>query len=395
MDKHNHIARKIERFYSNQTLSKKEITELESWLKNFNSDQEVEEWLAQNWNQATNQHQRISAASIWEKIEKRESRYTTKADKQFKTLEIIKVAAVAACAAILLLTGYFLATMPPHSPEESLHIAQTKNPKTETNEVILTTGNQTFALSDSTLEVQSKGITLKGNNQRLVFEKSPENQEIAPDTIINNLWVPQGQNYHLMLADGTEVWLNAGTRLIFPNLFKKGERRVKLMGEAYFKVKSNVENPFYINTPNSVLRVTGTKFNVCNYTDEPENHITLVEGKVAVTIDQKRHMLRPGEQLRYIPSNKNISIKQVDTHLYTSWINGIYEFRNISLEKISYRLSKLYDVEFQFSSEEVSQLRFTGMVKKSYELQYFLDVMAKTTNVRFDISKNKITVSEI
>jgi ferric-dicitrate binding protein FerR (iron transport regulator) len=106
------------------------------------------------------------------------------------------------------------------------------------------------------------------------------------------------------------------------------------------------------------------------------------------------HKIVPGQQISVLSFSNTVEMREVDPDLYTSWRNGVFEFRDISLLDLGYRLNKWYDVDFVFPNEKLMKLSFTGMVKKTYDIAYFLGVIEKTCNVRFEIKDSKIWVSE-
>ena len=113
----------------------------------------------------------------------------------------------------------------------------------------------------------------------------------------NQLIVPRGGEYRITLSDGTRVWLNAASVLTFPPVFAGNERKVRLVGEAFFEVTPDTARPFIVATARMDIKVLGTSFNVSVYEDEETVHTTLVKGSVEVQpVQQEAIMLKPGEQ---------------------------------------------------------------------------------------------------
>ena len=176
--------------------------------------------------------------------------------------------------------------------------------------------------------------------------------------------------------------MNACSELRFPDHFAEGKREISLIGEAYFIVQSDTANPFFVTTQASKIMVTGTKFNVCSYNDENRSYVTLLEGKVGVHVNGQLHQIKPGEQLTQDEKGK-IQINQVDPLVYISWKDGLFEFNDMSLDDIALRLTKWFDVNFEFENKKVASQRFTGMVKKEQQIDYFLKILEKTTDLNF------------
>ena len=152
---------------------------------------------------------------------------------------------------------------------------------------------KTFELSkDGDAEtIALDNATIKTDNSTLQYNSA--------DTMQNTLWVPAGESYKIVLSDGTEVWLNAATRLRFPSRFYGKQREVYVEGEAYFKVAKDAAHPFIVHTTLTQVQVLGTSFNINTY--EAGNVKTaLVEGKVLTKSNDGKSMeLTPGYAANY------------------------------------------------------------------------------------------------
>lgn len=213
--------------------------------------------------------------------------------------------------------------------------------------------------------------------------------------IYHTLTVPRGGEYMVVLSDGTKINLNSESKLKYPVAFTPSDtvRRVYVSGEAYFNVAKNKHLPFEVYTEHGNVRVYGTKFNVHNYSDENFSVITLSEGSIAFISEGKEQMLLPGEQLVYEHKTKNMNVTQVDTSVYCSWIDGIFEFNSMPLEQIMKQLSRWYDVEYSFKNESLKHYRFTGVTYKKQSLSALLKQIEKTTRIKFTIQERTIIIS--
>ncbi|MBR8535546.1 DUF4974 domain-containing protein [Carboxylicivirga sediminis] len=389
MDKHSYISEQINRIIGNKRLSKQQLEEAEHFMKSFN-DKDVDDYLQQAWNRAASDPSETNL--IFEQIQQK----TGPENSHSRLKSWLTGTIAAAIIAGILYAGWMLTTIGQPSSIDYTADSATHGKSPNATTVVLKTENDVYELTNNSIEVQDNGIALYGQEQKLELNRSSLQQ--GNKTLLKQSWskliVPRGKDFYLKLQDGTEVWINAGSTLTFPDFFEDQQRIVKLEGEAYFSVKSDESHPFFVETPNETVCVTGTQFNVCTYPDEPVSRITLAEGKVSVTIDDEEHHLLPGEQLQQTITSGEIKKAQVNVSLYTSWKDGLFEFSDMSLKEISYRLSKWYDVEFQFDNENLGQLRFSGMTKREYELEYFLKIIAKTTNVKFEKHNSEIKVSE-
>lgn len=203
---------------------------------------------------------------------------------------------------------------------------------------------------------------------------------------------PRGQITSLTLFDGTTVWLNSGSTLKYSNQYGKGQREVSLDGEALFEVQKDLENSFIVNMGDSKIRVHGTIFNAKNYHAEKE--VVLLEGKIEYSNQGKNVFLKPNERVTEDENTGATIIDQVDASIYSSWIGGKIYFDNESLEDLSLRLERWYDMEFAFEKENIKSYKFTGVINKDKSLDYSLRIIQLTNKVKFRKEQDKIIITE-
>lgn len=177
---------------------------------------------------------------------------------------------------------------------------------------------------------------------------------------------PRGKDYHLTLADGTKVWLNAESRLEFPDRFNGNTREVRLQGEAYFEVKKDVKRPFIVHTDYLSTRVLGTSFDVRAYSRKDAS-VTLVSGRVQVKTGDLAQILSPGEQAALTGSQ--LAVKAVDTYPITQWKEGFFYFDNESLFSIMQELARWYGVNVSFEDRSKMNVRLHFVVERSKSLR--------------------------
>ena len=150
--------------------------------------------------------------------------------------------------------------------------------------------------------------------------------------------------------------------------FNDNERRVTLKGEAYFEVKKSAQ-PFIVSTDQGEVRVLGTRFNLNAYPDEQQTVTTLVEGAVEFRHEQNRLRLQPGEQAVLDNRTDKVDVRKVNTSLYTSWVNGIFEYERMPLSTIMRQLARWYDIDYRFEDREFEEHPFTGIVRRDQALE--------------------------
>lgn len=250
-------------------------------------------------------------------------------------------------------------------------------------------GGETVDIRGDSMQIAGKGEShIHYAGGKLTYAK----KEKAAKLVYNELEVPVAGECSLVLDDGTQVWVNADSRLKYPVQFVGEERKVFLEGEAYFIVAKD-SLPFVVSTSRGDIRVLGTTFNVKSYDEEVAMQATLVEGKVLVAQGQKEMELAPGEQGTV--TDAGIMAKQaVDVDEFVGWRKGIYVFKKQPLEDIMRDLSRWYGVSVFFQNEGLKQVSFTGNLKRYDNINEFLDVLQRTGDVKYRINNNTVIIYE-
>lgn len=213
------------------------------------------------------------------------------------------------------------------------------------------------------------------------------------------LEVMYGQTSHLFLFDGTEVWLNSGTKFKYPNKFNRNERNVYVEGEAFFKVKPNKKLPFKVKTGKLEVEVLGTSFNVSAYPSEDKQSIFLVEGSVQInnTDGAKIGQITPGQMAVKNEGDPAIHVQDADPYYYTSWKNGKIIFNSEKLSDIAQKMERWYNVEIRFSNESLKDYNFSGTILRTKPIDQTIMAMEQLAPIRFQYEvrpneKNLITI---
>lgn len=206
----------------------------------------------------------------------------------------------------------------------------------------------------------------------------------------NQIFVPRGGEYRLVLSDGTKVWINAESELKYPVQFGKGRREVFMKGEAYFEVEKDSTHPFIVHTSRGAVQVLGTEFNVRAYEDEAKVVTTLVKGSVEYHTSGSRVVLKPGFQSE--DAGREVLVRRVDIEQCVGWKDGKYIFFDESLENIMRYVERTYDVEVFFTNDAVKKLRFSGDLKRYDRVELLLRYLESGGDVCFNIQSRTITV---
>ena len=188
------------------------------------------------------------------------------------------------------------------------------------------------------------------------------------------------------------MWLNSVSQLRYPVQFTGKERKVYLSGEAYFDVKTDSLRPFVVESEGMDVRVYGTEFNVTAYQDE-KLRTTLVQGKVGIKVDgEKELLLRPGQMAEYDAQTKHLEVQEVNTYLYTAWIEGTFAFKDETIEEIMGRLSRWYDLNVFYANEEVKKQLYDGIIPQVKDFEDILRMIEGTATIHFEIKGNTVIV---
>jgi len=197
--------------------------------------------------------------------------------------------------------------------------------------------------------------------------------------------VPLGSRSKVILADGSEINLNSGSELKYSSDFSPSNREVNLTGEAFFNVKTDPEHPFTVKTSDFNIKVTGTKFNVCSYSDNRYSTATLAEGKISLELKNKNEELKiaPGEKFQLNRDNKTHLLSDADVESEIAWKDDQFIFRNIPFPELAKRLERWYDVKLSYSDKRLQEYSFTGKFKNQETIWQVLDALSLTTPISY------------
>ena len=206
----------------------------------------------------------------------------------------------------------------------------------------------------------------------------------------NELVIPRGGENTVILADGTTVHLNAGSKLTYPVRFAGKRRVVALEGEAYFDVVKDETRPFIVQTHLGEVTVLGTAFNINAYTDASV-YTTLVHGKVQFSSSSiGTIILSPGEQA--VVSANGSEKRMVDLDEYVGWVDGRYVFNNRPLGEIMQTFERWYDIQVYYETPNLRDITYSGNLKRYGTINSFLDALELTGDLTYKISGRNILI---
>lgn len=294
----------------------------------------------------------------------------------------------AASIAMVIGTGLWFYIGAELSQQDSTGLVHRNDVAPGKNKASLTLANgRMIPLSDAKTGVVMDDSKITYNDGTMITSSAMSDEKIEIKT-------PRGGTYQVTLSDGTKVWLNAASSLIYSTFSKaKGKlRMVRLTGEAYFEVAKDKEHPFQVATENQTIEVLGTHFNVNSYATEKESKTSLLEGSVAVSFSGKRYHLKPGEQA--VVSSNKIEIKAFDTDMAVAWKNGMFMFNGQDLESIMGQVARWYDVNVEYQHPALKNQTFDGSVSRFQNISQLLEVLESTGSVHFKLEGRRLLVTK-
>lgn len=209
---------------------------------------------------------------------------------------------------------------------------------------------------------------------------------------MNTLITDKNNYFEVMLEDGTHVYLNTSSKLIYPEHFSSDCRLVKLEGEGYFQISKDQSRPFIIEMGGIRVKQLGTEFNAYSRPGKL-NEVVLINGCVEMEANSGHSViLKPGQMGISNETNSDFSIQKVNTDLYTAWYKGQLSFKDLPLRDLMFVLSRWYNVDMEIVDNDLSNITFSGRLKRHESLSVILERLEYTRELRFVHRQGKIIV---
>lgn len=202
-----------------------------------------------------------------------------------------------------------------------------------------------------------------------------------------------GEKSRLILSDGTIVWLNSESKLTYPPSFKEAQREVSLSGEAFFEVAKDIEKPFVVNSESVSTTALGTSFNVSSFEEDENIIVSLVTGKVKISVDGgETYFLEPGYQMNYKRSGNNASKSNFNISNVISWKDGILIFNQANFQEVRKKLERWYAVKIDAVGEPPADFVITGQFSRNESLELALENMRYGRHFNYQINGKQVTI---
>lgn len=252
-------------------------------------------------------------------------------------------------------------------------------------------------LSSVWFKAAAAALVLVVTNFMVYYIAKPQVEEKA-SVAWQEIVVPRGNRMKLVLPDSSSVWLNNETRFRYASDYGTN-RQVELSGEAYFDVKHDEKHPFVVHVGDQQIRVLGTRFSVNAYPEDRIIEASLISGSVKFESSRKidgksEHMLEPGFSLYYDKVNNSISKTKIQSSYYSYWENGVYTFKDESLESLSVKIKRIFNVEVVFQDDFLKTKTYTGNININDNIYIFMEAIRRTSvePIEYKFNKNIIYV---
>lgn len=262
------------------------------------------------------------------------------------------------------------------------------SPENPGKEILLVTSDQQKLNIDDNANVKYAHDGSVTVDSRKVEQTVSSGKKAEP--VYNQIIVPKGKRTHVYFADGTRIYVNSGSRVVYPSVFADDKREIYVDGEIYLDVKRDESRPFYVKSRGMNVRVLGTSFSVCSYEEDEESSVVLVSGKVEVETHAKEKMtLAPDEM--FSMKSSGISKRKVDASEYVCWVNDMMIFKKEPLTNVLTRLSRYYGQEMKYS-QELGKLTVSGKLDLRDNLEDVLKIISSFAPLKYKMVNDTLTV---
>ncbi|SFA51754.1 FecR family protein [Pedobacter suwonensis] len=370
--------------YLNNVITEDELAELNEHLQNNEDELQFDAVVNGYFDSASHAvHPKSKAIGdlAWNAIAHEIEKVQPKQRKLFSSLQYI---AAAAAILIFLCSTFFIYRSIYLKDTLRKDIAHDILPGTH-RATLQAANGKIYQLDGSKQEIINDENTIRYKDGALL-EKEDQIQDFTLST-------PKGGQYRITLADGTKVWLNAASSISYPSAFTGKERRVMVMGEAYFEVAHNAQKPFIVKTQSQEIKVLGTAFNVNAYQNEGVTVTTLVHGRVQLNspdISEPAY-LNPGEQS--VLNQNAFRITPVDASFYTAWKDGEFIFKATPITEVLRQIERWYNLDIDYSGIP-EDIQIHASIQRDRPLSAVLSAIEKITNLKFSIEGRRMKLTK-
>ncbi|MDR2042419.1 MAG: FecR domain-containing protein [Tannerella sp.] len=308
----------------------------------------------------------------------------------------------AALFCLLLSAGAYWIFTKNGTPEDSIDY------QSLVSDTVLTTGRSgkvTIVLANQEkIEVEETAVELRHDmegrmsvNSVLIKTdggKEPAAPSEKQENRLNRLFVPYGKTTHLVMSDGSKVWVNSGSRMIYPSVFAENRREIYVEGEIYLEVARNEQAPFIVKTDLLEIDVLGTSFNVSAYKNDENQSVVLASGALAVKGKKEKTALtiRPNQKYTFEKSANLSGVQEVNVSDYTGWICGFLSLKNEKLSSVLHKVERYYNVRIDCDASLADRISVSGKLDLKENIEETFRIISITAPIEYVIRDNEISI---
>lgn len=314
---------------------------------------------------------------VWTRIKDSNKILQIERNRRFRSFMLF----AAACVAVTIILSVSIYTSVFNTTDIEV-IAREMKIASESDEIQLVLCDKPIPIGGKESKIQHdvKGAVVV-NSEKVADLSQSSPRSSKRSTEFNQLIVPNGKRSTLILEDGTKVWVNAGSRVVYPVAFAGGKREIYVNGEIFLEVTPDKKRPFVVKTKEMEVQVLGTSFNVTAYETDRSASVVLVNGAVVIdTKDKENVCLTPNNMFSYHEGESNI--KEVDVNNYILWREGLYTYKSENLSVILDRLSRYYGKSISYK-QDIAALKCSGKLDMQEDLEVVLDGLCQTAPVKY------------
>ncbi|MEY8610825.1 FecR domain-containing protein [Parabacteroides segnis] len=323
---------------------------------------------------------------LWSKIE------AAIYHRRRKTVSLSLFIRYAAVVAILFTATYYISTNISSRKEVdySSILSDTKLPDEMLENVTVILGDkEKIEIEDKDAQVShDEHGNMRVNKKKIDRPKSSFHE-------YNQLIVPYGKTTQITLSDGSNIWANSGTKLVYPVVFASDKREIYVEGEIYLEVVRNEKHPFVVKTDMTEVNVLGTSFNVSAYKNDKQQFVTLVTGSVAIKTTDKKNttVIKPNQLYTFEKESHSARLQEVDVNEYICWKDGFLIFHNESLAEVLKKIERYYNVVLVFDPVEISKVTVSGKLDLKSDINETFRIISITAPIVYEKEENVIKIS--
>lgn len=293
------------------------------------------------------------------------------------------VSSAAACFILVLSGLYFFDSSQGEIVDKNTMLTQLATADTGSEDIQIIFGESKNSISDNNATIREEE-----DGTLLINDKPVQAQQKESDYI--QLIVPKGKRSFVTLKDGSKIWVNSGTKLLYPSQLDNKKREIYVDGEIYLEVAKDPSRPFLVHTANLDVKVLGTSFNISAYADDLFTEVVLVTGSVEVNTNAKEITRLVPNTCYHLEDDTGV-IRQIDVYKYICWKDGIMKLEGEELKEVFKRLSRYYNIDI-ISSPDIDKVRYFGKLGLEDTLETVLYNISLVEPISFDREGDTIRI---